>query len=240
MGKIIFVKNNKGGVGKSTISRNLSVGLARMEYKTALLSFDSQNDSLILLGKEFNRGDKGLKALIVDREEDVKIRVRENLDYYPLETDSVSIHLKEKLTSLVNELKNHYDIVVIDGAPSKDAFLSVAGSELSDEILVPICLDKLSVEGIGRMLETQEESKISYIVPNLYNRRKTENEIYSQLSEFLEDTGIYLSEPIPNSSIEANLASKGKSIFDTAAKTAEGIQERYFSLIEEVVNNVEA
>ena len=237
MSRIIFIKNNKGGVGKSTISRNICVGLARLEYKTALLSFDSQNDSLILLGKEFNRGEKGLKSLIINSMEDVKIKIRENLDYYPLETDSVSSQLREKLTLLLENLKEKYDFIIIDGAPSKDAFLSIAGSELADEILVPICLDKLSVEGIGRMLETQEESKIAYIVPNLYNRRKTENTILEKLQEFLEGTEIYLSEPIPNSSVEANLASKGKSIFDTGAKTAEGIQEIYFSIIEEVIKS---
>ena len=165
----------------------------------------------------------------------MKIKARENLDYFPLETDVFSSQLKGKLERVFQNLKEKYDCVIIDGAPSKDSFLSLAGSELADEILVPLCLDVLSVEGIARMMDTSDYSKISYVVPNLFNRRKTEKDIYKQLEEFLRETGIYLSKPFPNSSVEANLAAKGKSIFETEAKTAATIQEGYLSLIEEVI-----
>lgn len=233
--KTLFVKVNKGGVGKSTISKNIAVGMASIEYNVALVSFDSQNDSLILLGKEFHEGDKGLKALIQGEEEDIRIKVRENLDYYPLETDKISTHLKDKLSATIEDLKSKYDIVIIDGAPSKDSPLSRMGEDIADEILVPIQLEVLSINGISRMLHEEGESKIDYIIPNLYHRRKSEKETYEELKEFLEDTSIFLSEPIPNSSIETNLKSKGKSIYESSSKAASKLQDIYTSIIKEII-----
>jgi len=43
---IIYIKNYKGGVGKSTITKNLASGLDKSNIKTAIVTFDAQNDSL--------------------------------------------------------------------------------------------------------------------------------------------------------------------------------------------------
>lgn len=233
MNKIIFIKNNKGGVGKSTISKNISSGLALAGYKTALVSFDSQNDSLILLGMDF-KDDKGIKAMVTN-DEDVKIKIRKNLDYFPLETDVFSSKLKDKLKKSLNELKEIYDFVIIDGAPSKDNFLSIAGSELADEILIPIELNKLSIKGISRLLQSVDAEKIAYIVPNKYNRGAIEKEIFNDLQKFTAGLPIFLSDPIQESAIEKKLAHKGKSIFETKAKTAVPLQKKYLDLIKEVI-----
>jgi len=233
MSKIIFVKNNKGGVGKSTISKNIASGMALGGFKVALVSFDSQNDSLILLGKEFE-GNKGLKALVTDKE-DIKVKVRENLDYFPLETDVFSSQLRGKLLKTLEGLREEYEIVLIDGAPSKDNFLSIAGTEMADEILVPITLDRLSIKGISRLLQATSSEKINYIVPNKYTKGSIEKKIYDELREFLEGTSIYLSEPLQEGAIEKKLAYSGKSIFETKSKLAQGMQENYLELIKEVI-----
>jgi len=233
MSKIIFVKNNKGGVGKSTISKNVASGLAAAGYTTALVSFDSQNDSLILLGMDF-KDEKGIKAMITTGE-DVKIKIRENLDYFPLETDMFSSKLKNKLEIALNKLKEIYEFVIIDGAPSKDSFLSVAGSEFADEILVPIMLDKLSIKGVSRLLQSIDSEKIGYIIPNKFSRGAIEKEIFNDLKIFISELSIFLSDPIQESAIEKKLAHKGKSIFETKAKAAIPIQKKYIDIIKEVI-----
>ena len=235
MGKIIFIKNSKGGVAKSTNSKNIATGLAKANRKIALVSFDAQNDSLHLLGKRFKEGDNGIKALMLGKDTDVKIKVRKNLDYFPLENDKINIRSKKKMEAVFQNFKNIYDIVIIDGAPA-DTDLSQMGTTIADEILVPIELETLSIGGISRMLKDPLNSKkIKYIIPNRYHSSSTEDEVKEKLDKFLENTKIYFSDPIKESAIERELKSKGKSIFETKSKKAADTQKIYIELIKEII-----
>lgn len=213
---IIYIKNNKGGVGKSSISRNLAHAFALKNTRVALVSFDSQNDSLILLGKEFKEK-KGLKYY-AQYGENIKIKVRENLDYYPLETNQIGIALTEKMEAALSRLDEEYDLVIIDGAPSKDDLLSKIAINMSDQIIIPILLDILSLKAIKRLLETLPPEKVSCVIPNRFNRTKDEIEIYEGVERFFEDTPIYLTPPIHLTAFENRLGIKGKSIYDSRSK----------------------
>ena len=105
MGKIVTIKNNKGGVGKSTLSKNIAHGLSLLENRVALITSDAQNDSLILLGRWFE-GEKGLKYHI-QTTDDVRIKIRENLDYFPVETDIFGNNLKNKIKLVFENLKKN-------------------------------------------------------------------------------------------------------------------------------------
>ena len=213
---IIYIKNNKGGVGKSSISRNLAHGFALKNIRVALVSFDSQNDSLILLGKEFQE-EKGLKYF-AQYGEDIKIRIRNNLDYYPLETNQIGAGLAPKIKEALHRLDREYDLVIIDGAPSKDDLLSKIAIEVADQIIIPILLDIISVKAIKRLQAALPIEKVSCIVPNKFNRTKDELEIYKGIETFLADTTIYLTQPIHLTSFESRLGMKGKSIYDSKSK----------------------
>ena len=233
MGKIITVKNNKGGVGKSTISKNISHGLSLLGYKVALITSDAQNDSLILLGKWFE-DEKGLKHHI-QTGEDVKIKIRDNLDYLPVETDIFGNNLKRKIKQAFDVFKNNYDYIIVDSAPVFNVLNDVILS-ITDEIMVPIKLDKLSTAGIMRLINKAEGEKITTVIPNLSRNTKLNKEYYSELKVFFKETGVKLSEPIPESVIEENLAEKGKTIFETNAKRAIPIQEIYGNIIGGIIN----
>lgn len=234
MGKIITVKNNKGGVGKSTISKNIAHGLALLENKVALITSDAQNDSLILLGKWFE-DEKGLKHHI-QTGEDVKIKIRENLDYYPVETDIFGNNLKKKIAGAFDEFRKQYDYIVVDCAPVFNVLNDVI-LDITDEIIVPIKLDKLSTAGIMRLIGKAEGEKISMVVPNLMRNTKLNKEYYESLREFFSETGVVLTEAIPESVIEETLSEKGKSIFETGAKKAVPLQEIYGEIIGAIVNS---
>lgn len=233
MGKIITIKNNKGGVGKSTLSKNIAHGLAMLNYKVALITSDAQNDSLILLGGWFD-SNKGFKSFIQTNEE-VRIKIRENLDYFPIETDIFGINLKNKIVSSFENLKNNYDYIIIDCAPVFNVLNDIV-LEITDEIIVPIKLDKLSTAGITRLLEKAEGKKITQIVPNLFRKTKISTEYYNNLKNFFEDTGVVLTTPIPETVLEEQLSEKGKSIWETNAKKAEELQGIYGEIIGGIIN----
>jgi chromosome partitioning protein len=233
MGKIVTIKNNKGGVGKSTLSKNIAHGLALLGNKVALITSDSQNDSLILLGKWFEE-DKGLKHHI-QTGDDVKMKIRENLDYFPVETDIFGNNLKNKIKLAFDKFKNEYDYVIVDCAPVFNVLNDVI-LEITDEIIVPIKLDKLSAAGIMRLLNKTEGKKISMVIPNLVRNTRLNKKYYNDLNEFFSNTGVKLAEPIPESVVEENLSEKGKSIFETGSKKAIVLQEIYGNIIGGIIN----
>jgi chromosome partitioning protein len=233
VGKIITVKNNKGGVGKSTISKNISHGLALLGYKVALITSDAQNDSLILLGKWFE-DEKGLKHHI-QTGEDVTIKIRDNLDYLPVETDIFGNNLKSKIKKAFGKFKTSYDYIIVDSAPVFNVLNDVI-LDITDEIVVPIKLDKLSTAGIMRLINKAEGEKITTVIPNLSRNTKLNKEYYSELETFFKETGVKLSEPIPESVIEENLSEKGKTIFETNSKRAIPIQQIYGDIIGGIIN----
>ncbi|GLI57702.1 chromosome partitioning protein ParA [Propionigenium maris DSM 9537] len=233
MGKIVTIKNNKGGVGKSTLSKNIAHGLALLENKVALITSDAQNDSLILLGKWFE-DDKGLKHHI-QTGEDVKIKIRENLDYLPVETDIFGNNLKKKIKAAFDKFKEEYDYIIVDCAPVFNVLNDVI-LEITDEIIVPIKLDKLSTAGIMRLINKAEGEKITLVVPNLVRNTRLNKKYYEDLNSFFSDTGVVLADPIPESVVEETLSEKGKTIFETGAKKAQPLQEIYGNIIGGIIN----
>ncbi|MGL4424940.1 MAG: ParA family protein [Cetobacterium sp.] len=233
MGKIVTIKNNKGGVGKSTLSKNIAHGLAMLDFKIALITSDAQNDSLILLGGWFEGG-KGFKSF-VQNGEDVRIKIRKNLDYFPVETDTFGTNLKNKIVKAFDSLKDEYDFIIVDCAPVFNVLNDII-LEITDEIIVPIKLDKLSTAGITRLIEKAEGKKITQIVPNLYRNTKISREYFHNLKTFFEDTGVILTNPIPESVIEEQLSEKGKTIWETNSKKAEILQSLYGEILGGIIN----
>jgi chromosome partitioning protein len=82
-----------------------------------------------------------------------------------------------------------------------------------------------------RLINKIEGEKISIVVPNLVRNTKL-NKMYNiELEEMLGETGVMLSAPIHESVMEETLSEKGKTIFETASKKAENMQEVYGEII---------
>jgi len=232
---IIYIKNYKGGVGKSTITKNLASGLEKSNIKTAIVTFDAQNDSLAMFGHNLEEK-KGFKHL-VKTGEDCSIHIRENIHYYPLETDVFGNNMKVKIKKAFEKLNEIYQVILIDGAPAVDGTLDKVALEISDKIVVPIMLDKSSVNGLARFLETEAGKKVNIIVPNFYGGTKVNKAYFKALEEFTADTNIQLLNPIKRTAIEEELSEKGKTIFETEDKRSLETRERYIEIIEVIFND---
>ncbi|MGL5460702.1 MAG: ParA family protein, partial [Cetobacterium sp.] len=111
----ILIKNNKGGVGKSWLTLQLSSGLAKLGYKVLVVTSDSQNDILGFLG--IDAPTKGGLENWVNKGDGDLIRLRDNLFYIPLITNIFSKQFKEKLKERLNRFSEEYDYVLIDAVP---------------------------------------------------------------------------------------------------------------------------
>ena len=226
MGEIIQIKVEKGGVGKTFIASNLAHLLALLEYMVIILSIDSQNNVYSIFNKVNQRIKGSLKKSILSNEI-YKIKLRENLDFIPIELYLSSNILKE-VPAFLRKLKKNYDYIIIDSLPAlkvDNIFL-----ENSDKIIIPAHGDKMTLQGIISIIKEHRE-KIHSIIFNKYLNTKVNREYYKEIKEICKNSGIYISKPIKNNAFIAELIEKGKTIWESRAKKIIETQEIFKDII---------
>lgn len=164
MGKVIAVANQKGGVGKTTSSVNLSACLAYYGHKTLLVDIDPQGNATSGLGVNKADVDQCIYDVLVEGLEakDVVIPTNvENLDVVPatiqlagaeielVPTISREARLKKALASAVP----HYDYIIIDCPPSL-GLLTLNALTASDSVIIPVQCEYYALEGLSQLLNT--------------------------------------------------------------------------------------
>ena len=226
MGEIIQIKVEKGGIGKTFIASNLAHLLALLEYMVIILSIDSQNNVYSIFNKVNQRIKGSLKKSILSNEI-YKIKLRENLDFIPIELYLSSNILKE-VPAFLRKLKKNYDYIIIDSLPAlkvDNIFL-----ENSDKIIIPAHGDKMTLQGIISIIKEHRE-KIHSIIFNKYINTKINREYYKEIKEICKNSGIYISKPIKNNAFIAELIEKGKTIWESRAKKITETQEIFKDII---------
>lgn len=189
MGKVITVANQKGGVGKTAVAVNLPVFLTAFGKRVLLIDIDPQGNASFSLGiKPKNLSTSVYEALLgkVSPEEVVKRTVFLGYDVMPTShnlaganIDLVSLKNREfKLKELVDKVKDNYDFVFIDCPPSL-GLLTLNALVASDEVLIPVQCEYLSLEGLDQLLSNIElinenlgrDIKIMGAVLTMYTRR---------------------------------------------------------------------
>ena len=220
MGEIIQIKVEKGGVGKTFIASNLAHLLALLDYKVIILSIDSQNNIYSIFNKVNQRIKGSLKKSILSNEI-YKIKLRENLDFIPIEL-YLSPNILKEVPAFLRKLKKNYDYIIIDSLPAlkvDNIFL-----ENSDKIIIPAHGDKMTLQGIISIIKEHRE-KIHSIIFNKYINTKINKEYYKEIKEICKNSGIYISKPIKNNAFIAELIEKGKTIWESRSKKIIETQE---------------
>lgn len=226
MGEIIQIKVEKGGIGKTFIASNLAHLLALLEYRVIILSIDSQNNVYSIFNKVNQRIKGSLKKSILSNEI-YKIKLRENLDFIPIEL-YLSPNILKEVPAFLRKLKKNYDYIIIDSLPAlkvDNIFL-----ENSDKIIIPAHGDKMTLQGIISIIKEHRE-KIHSIIFNKYINTKVNREYYKEIKEICKNSGIYISKPIKNNAFIAELIEKGKTIWESRSKKITETQEIFKNII---------
>ena len=254
MGRIIAVANQKGGVGKTTTSINLSACLAALGKKVLAIDMDPQGNMTSGLGIDKNEVEYSVYDLILGETEIEQVICKEaleNLDVIPsninlsaAEIELIGVEEKEYIIhNEVEKVRDNYDFVIIDCPPSLNT-LTINAMTTADSILVPIQCEYYALEGLSQLIHTIELVKdrlnpnleIEGVVFTMYDARTNLSlQVVENVKDNLNQT-IYKT-IIPRNIRLAEAPSHGLPINLYDPKSAGA--ESYMLLAEEVINKGE-
>ncbi len=255
MGKIISLVNQKGGVGKTTTSINLSASLALLGKKILLIDLDPQGNATTGVG--INKGDinksvydllRGMASI-----DEVVLKTEfKNLWMIPatIQLAGIDIELIEKskvtpgfkkayqLKEHMEDVKEKYDYIVIDCPPSL-GMITTNALTASDSVIIPVQCEFFALEGITQLLNT-----IMLTQKNLNPNLDLEGVLLTMLSksnlglDVIEEIRSYFKDRVYDTIIPrlirlAEAPSHGKPIvaYDPKSKGSEA----YINLAKEVI-----
>lgn len=206
MPRIIAVTNQKGGVGKTTTSVNLSAALAKLGEKVLLLDIDPQGNATSGIGLQKDE----IKACIYDALingiplERITLSTRwENLHVIPatIQLAGAEIELvptvsrEVKLKKALESIKDSFSYIVIDCPPSL-GLLTLNALTAAGGVLIPIQCEYYALEGLGQLMNTinlvkkhlNEKLAIEGVVLTMYDSRTNLSEqVVEEVRDYFKD-----------------------------------------------------
>ena len=206
MGKVISIANQKGGVGKTTTAVNLAASLGVLEKKVLIIDADPQANATSGIGFDANDKELSLYYVLSDTvsiSEVIKTTQSPNLDLIQSSIDLVGIEIElvdtknreYKLKDKVKEIKDLYDYIIIDCAPSL-GLITLNALTCSDSVIIPIQCEYFALEGLGKLLNTiksiqkihNPELDIEGILLTMYDSRlRLSNQVVEEVKKHFGD-----------------------------------------------------
>lgn len=201
MGRVIAIFNQAGGVGKTTIARDLGYELAHRGSRVLLVDADPQASLTEFLGLNADDLDASLFDALL-RGVEPPIHTVHGLDVLPSTIDlaaadfllAAEIGRELKLRGVLEPLRSRYDFILVDAPPSLGN-ISINVLVAADDILIPVQCEIKALRGTRHLFDTIERVRalnpslrIAGVVPTLLDRRTRLNtESYEVLKERLGD-----------------------------------------------------
>lgn len=244
--EIISIVNQKGGTGKTTTTINLGSAFARLGKKVLLLDLDPQGNLSYSLGlsdvkysmANVFEGKSSLSDIIVKK--DSLYIAPGSGELVDIEISLVNLPNRESiLKEKLNVLRDEFDYILIDSPPSL-SLLTLNSLNAANEVLIPLQLEVLTMQGLGQILGTVQQVK-STLNPKLKvkgiafvmydKRRKLSHEVYEYIKENVEEN---IFKTLIRSNVKiAEAPSFGKSVIDYDP-SSHGAND-YMSLAKEIV-----
>lgn len=253
MVKVIAVANQKGGVGKTTTSVNLSACLAALKRKVLLIDSDPQGNATSGLG--FDK--RGIKQCIYDvlvnddvnMEDIIKHSRYENLDVAPAtinlagaEIELVNLMSREsRMKNALEKVKHNYDYVIIDCPPSL-GLLTLNCLTAASSVMIPVQCEFYALEGIAMLMNTIQRVqrnlnpalKLEGVVMTMFDSRTNlSNDVVAEVQKYFK-TKTYQT-IIPRNVRLSEAPSHGQPVIDYDPKSKGAIV--YTELAKEVLED---
>ena len=251
MGKVISVANQKGGVGKTTTTVNLSTLLAKKGKKVLLIDTDPQGNATSGLGvtKELENSVYDILVGEIGFDETIQETAIKNLKICPsnislagAEVELVSMMSREqRLKTKLDVIKDQYDYILIDCPPSL-GLITLNAFTASDSVLIPVQCEYFALEGLGQLLNTvnlvkkhlNKNFEIEGALLTMYDARTNlSNQVVKEVKKYFENK-VYKT-VIPRNVRLSEAPSYGMpiSIYDARSKGAKA----YDKLTKEFLKN---